>query len=70
MTAAALTAERRVSPTTPGYQKTGPYHVAWTTHHELSFSDNLMESNYQMSERVERRVSGVSHDGRTGSPDL
>jgi len=43
MTPAALTAERRVSPTTPGCQKTGPYHVASTTHHEVSFSDNLME---------------------------
>ena len=70
MTAAALTAERRVSPTTPGCQKTGPYPVAWTTHHELSFSDNLMESNYQGSEMVECQASGVSHDDRTGSPDL
>jgi hypothetical protein len=43
VTAAALTAERRVSPTTPGCQKTGPYQVALTTHHELSFSDNLKE---------------------------
>jgi len=43
MTAAAETAERRVSPTTPGCQKTGPYQVALTTHHELSFSDNLKE---------------------------
>ena len=41
MTAAAETAERRVSPTIPGCQKTGPYPVALTTHHELSFSDSL-----------------------------
>jgi hypothetical protein len=65
-----LTAERRVSPTTPGYQKTGPYHVASTTHHELSFSDNLVESNHQVSEMVERRTSGVNDDDRTGTPDL
>jgi hypothetical protein len=43
MTAAASTAERRAFPTTPGCQKTGPYPVALTTHHELSFSDNLKE---------------------------
>jgi hypothetical protein len=70
VTAAALTAERRVSPTTPGYQETGPYHVASTTHHELSFSDNLMESNHQVSRIVKRRARGVSHDDRTGRPDL
>jgi hypothetical protein len=43
MTAAAETAERRVSPTTPGCQKTEPYHVALTTHDELSCSDSLKE---------------------------
>jgi hypothetical protein len=43
MTAAAETAERRVSPTIPGCQKTGPYPVALTTHHELSFSGSLKE---------------------------
>ena len=43
MTAAAQTAERRVSPTIPGCQETGPYPVALTTHHELSFSGSLKE---------------------------
>jgi len=56
MTAAAETAERRVSPTIPGCQEerrvsptipgcqeTGPYPVALTTHHELSFSGSLKE---------------------------
>ena len=43
MTAAAETAERRMSPTTPGCQKIGPYLVALTTHHELNFSDSLKE---------------------------
>ena len=46
MTAAAETAERRVSPTTPGCQKTGPYPVAVTTHHELSFSGNRQEQEH------------------------
>jgi hypothetical protein len=44
--------------------------LTWTTHHELSFSDNLVESNSTVNEMVERRASGVNHDDRTGSPDL
>jgi hypothetical protein len=43
VTEAARTAKRRVSPTTHGCQKTGPYHVASTTHDELSGSDSLEE---------------------------
>jgi hypothetical protein len=39
-----------VSPTTPGCQQTEPYQVAWTTHHELSFSDSLQESTIPKQE--------------------
>jgi hypothetical protein len=70
VTAAALTAARRVSPTPPGYQQTGPYQVASTTHHALRFSDNLVASNHPVREMVERRTSGVHDDDRTGPPDV